>query len=163
MDIINRYITLLTFLPWIVIFGISIIRNLNNKNYRDFSKKHFKKNFFNIFRIDTLILVVCYFFFASFKMVFVNQYLFAVMCLVLCANSFYDEKKPLEKNFFRNYWGELLLLFLIMITPILTYFIKNNLDLTYKIMLVYLFLEYFLILFVCFVVKLVKKISKNNY
>lgn len=160
MDIINRYITLLTFLPWIVIYGISIIRNLNNKNYRDFSKNYFKKNFFNIFRIDTLILVVCYFFFASFKMAFVNQYLFAVMCLVLCANSLYDEKKPLEKSFFKKYWGELVLLFLIMLTPFLPYFMRNNLDLTYKIMLVYLFLEYILILFVSLVVKLVKKLFK---
>lgn len=161
---INKYITYLTFVPWIFIYIVSVVRNLNNKQYQRFSWNYFKKNIFRIFRIDTLFLIIVFFYFASFGMEFVNKYLFAVICLYLCVNSFYEKNKSLEKNFGQKYLAELILLFIFMLIPFGLYYIKHDLAFTYKFMLISLFLEYILILLVSTIVKLFKKIiKKSNY
>lgn len=159
---INKYITILTFVPWLFIYITSIIKNLNHRKYQKFSWDYLKKNFFRIFRIDTLFLIIVYFYFASFDMEFVSQYLFAVICIYLFVNSFYEKNKPLAKNFWKQYIGEILLLFIYMILPILFYYLKHNLVFTYKWMLISLFLEYFLILIVSIIVRVLKKIFKKK-
>ena len=75
ITMINKYIILLTFIPWIIIFIISSIRNLNNNNYQNFTFKYLTKNLFKIFRLDTLFLIIVFFYFASF---YSYEYLF--MC-----------------------------------------------------------------------------------
>lgn len=159
---INKYITFLTFIPWVFMYVVSIIRNLNNKEYHTFSWKYLKKNILRIFRIDTLFLIIVYFYFASFDMEFVSEYLFAVICLYLFVNSFYEKKKPLKKDFLKNYIGEAFLLFLYMLLPFLGYYIMYyDLVFIYKWMLLSLFFEYFLILIGCMIVKLFKNILKK--
>ena len=70
------------------------------------------------------------------------MYLFAVMNIYLFVNSFYDHKNKLKDHFFKNNFLNLILVFIITLIPFFTYFLKNDLDLTYRIMLLYLFLEY---------------------
>ncbi len=152
----DKYITLLTFIPWCLFFIISVIRNLNNKEYRKFSLKYLKNNFFNIFRLDLLFLILVFFYFASFEKDFVDKYLFMVMNLYLCVNSIYEKKKRITQDFFKNNIIELILLLIIMLLPFSFYFIKNNLVLTYKIMLIYLILEYIIILIVSYIGNLLK-------
>lgn len=159
MDL-DKYLTILTFIPWIFIFVISTFNNLNNKNYQNFSWKYLKKNFFKIFRLDTLVLIVAFGYFASFDKEFVDKYLFAVMCIYLCVNSFYEKKDSLKKNFFKNNVLNIFLLFLIMLIPFYIYFVKHDLDSTYKIMFLDLFLQYIIILGVSYITKFLKKILK---
>lgn len=156
MDIIDRYLTIITFIPWFLAYISSIIFNLNKECYRTLSIDNIKKNFWKIFRIDNLVLLICFFIFASFKKSFVNKYLFPVMCLYLFVNSFY-EKTSLEKNFFKKYFWELLILFILMFIPFGFYLVQQRFNIAYKIMLCTLFLEYFLISSVCTVIRLVKK------
>ena len=159
---LNEYVTLVTFIPWIIIFIISVIYGLNNKDYKTFSWKYFKKNIFKIFRLDTLLLIIAFFYFASFNKEFVDKYLFAVMSLYLCVNSFYESKNNLKKNFFKSNSLELFLIFIIMLIPFYIFFKMNNLVLTYKVMLMYLFLEYIIILVVSYISKFIKKLIKRN-
>ncbi len=150
---INKYITFLTFLPWIAVYMIGIIRNLNNENYKDFNFKYLKKNFFKIFRLDLLFLIGVFFYFASFKKEFVDKYLFAVMNIYLFVNSFYEKREAREKGFYKNNLFSLIILVLLIFIPFLVYFIKHNLVLTYKIMLLYLFFEVVFIIVINFIKK----------
>ncbi len=159
---LNKYITLVTFMPWILIFIFSSLNNLNNKNYTTLSWEYLRKNFFKIFRLDTLFLIMVFLYFASFHKDFVDKYLFAVMCIYLFVNSFYEKRNSLKKGFWKKNILNLLLLFLVMLIPFIVYFAKNNLVLTYKIMLIYLFLEYIIIIIISYLTKIIKKIFKHQ-
>ncbi len=158
---LEKYIIFLTFIPWIFMFIISIIKNLNNDNYLKFSFKYLRKNIFKIFRLDMLFLIVVYFYFSNFDMEFVDKYLFVVMNIYLFVNSFYDQKLDIKKDFFKNNLFNLVLLFLVMVGPFLVYFKTKDLNLVYKIMLLYLYLEYGIIMGVSYLNKLFKKVLKK--
>ena len=109
--------------------------------------------------MDILILIMAFFFFASYNQEFVDKYLFLVMTLYLLVNKlFYEEKEKLTLSFFKNNILELILLFIIILIPLFTYFIKHNLVLAYKMIFIALFFEYFLILIVRKITQWIKKI-----
>lgn len=159
---INKYIILVTFIPWILIVFVSVLNNLNNENYQKFSFKYLGKNFFKIFRLDTLLLILCFWYFASFHKTFVDKYLFSIMCLYLFVNFFYEKRNPLKKNFFKENIIQIILLLFITIIPFIYYYKTNNLNITYKIMLLYLYLEYIIILIVSYITKLIKKLFNKK-
>lgn len=159
---IDKYIVLITFIPWLLFFIVSILNNLNNKDYKTFSLKYLKKNFFKIFRIDTLFLIIAFYYFSSFGKEFVDKYLFAVMCLYLFMNSFYEKKEKIKKDFFKKNFLNLVLLFIVMLIPFTVYFIKQRLVLTYKIMMLYLYFEYIMILLVNYISKFIFKVLKRK-
>lgn len=161
MDI-EKYIILITFIPWILIIVVSMISNLNNEHYQTFSLKYLSKNIFKIFRLDTLLLIIFFWYFASFEREFVDQYLFAIMCLYLFVNFFYEKRNSLKKGFWKENIIQLSLLLIIILIPFIYYHHTNNLNFTYKIMLLYLFLEYIIILIVSYISKLIKKILKKT-
>ena len=161
MDI-ERYITWVTFIPWILIIIVSLINNLNNEHYQNFSLKYLTRNIFKIFRLDTLLLIICFWYFASFNREFVDKYLFAIMCLYLFVNFFYEKKNSLKKNFVKENFIQLILLLMIILIPFIYYHVTDNLNFTYKIMLLYLFLEYIIILIVSYFTKLLKKLFKKR-
>ncbi len=139
---LNNYLIYLTFMPWLIVFITYTLHNLNNASYQKFSFKYLTKNFIKLFRIDLLVLIIMFYYFTSFKLEFVSMYLFAVMNIYLFVNSFYDHKNKLKEHFFKNNLLNLILIFLITLIPFLIYIFKHDLDLTYKLMLLYLFLEY---------------------
>lgn len=159
MDI-EKYIIIVTFIPWILIAIVSTISNLNNEHYCTFSLKYLGKNIFKIFRLDTLLLILCFWYFASFGLEFVDKYLFAIMCLYLFVNFFYEKKNSLKKGFFQAHIMELILLLLVISIPFIYYHNTDNLNFTYKLMLLYLFFEYIIILIVSLIAKFIKKICK---
>jgi hypothetical protein len=158
---INKFIIILTFIPWIAIYGFSMVKNLNNPNYQTFSFKYFKKNFFRIFRIDTLFLIIAFWYFSSFDKEFVNIYLFAVMVIYLFVNQFYEKKEKFKKHFIHNNLFHLILIFLIMLIPIILYFTGVYLVFVYKMMFILLYLEYPIILIISYIIKSIKKILKK--
>lgn len=162
MTTINNCLILLTFIPWIAIFLKNIITNLNNPTYQKFLGPKFLPKIFKIFRLDTLLLVLVFFYFSSFDKAFVDKYLFPVICIYLFLNSFYAEKIPQNKNFFQDNWLKLFIILIIMLLPFLIYFIYGNLKLTYQIMLLYLFLEYLIIFFSHSLSILIKKIFRKK-
>ena len=159
---LEKYITILTFIPWILIIIVSMIYNLNNAHYQTFSLKYLSKNIFKIFRLDTLLLIICFWYFASFDREFVDKYLFAIMCLYLFVNFFYEKRNSLKKGFWKENIIPLSLLLIIILIPFVYYYHTNNLNFTYKIMLLYLFLEYIIILIVSYISKIIKKIFKKT-
>ena len=159
---LDKYITFLTFLPWIFIIIISMIYNLNKEYYQKFSFKYFHKNIFKIFRLDTLLLITFFWYFSSFDREFVDKYLFAIMCLYMFVNFFYEKKEKLQKNFWKENIIQLSLIFLIILIPFFYYYQTNNLNITYKIMLLYLFFEYIIILIVSYISKFLKKVFKRK-
>lgn len=159
---LEKYIIFITFIPWILIVLISMLYNLNNENYKKFSLKYFSKNIFRIFRLDTLILIICFWYFASFDKEFVDKYLFTIMCLYLFVSFFYEKGNTLKKNFWKDNIIEIILLIIINILPFLYYHQTGNLLNTYKIMLLYLFFEYIIILMVSYIAALFKKIGKKK-
>lgn len=161
MEVISFYIALLSFIPWIPLYIITFIIALNRSD-KNFSWTYFKHHMLEVFRLDWLILIIFFFFFAAFKQQFVSEYLFPVICLYLFVNSFYEKKDKLQKDFIKKNLGELVILFIIMLIPFIIYFIFGKLSLTYKIMLVMIFLEYFLVGIVKNITKRFKKIRTNN-
>lgn len=159
---LDKYITFLTFIPWILIIVVSMLKNLNNENYQKFSLKYLNRNIFKIFRVDTLLLIIAFWYFASFDKDFVDKYLFAIMCLYLFVNFFYEKRDSLKNNFFKDNIIQLLLITIIIILPFIYYHNTNNLNFTYKIMLLYLFFEYIIILSVSFIARIFQKIFKKT-
>lgn len=157
---IDKYIVLITFIPWILFFLKSGIYNLNNSNYETLSWKYLKNNFFKIFRIDTLFLIIAFYYFSSYGKDFVDKYLFAVMALYLLMNSFYDRKEKIKKGFVREKFINIILFLIVMIVPFFIYFGKHNLVLTYKIMLFYIFFQYIIIIAINYISKLIRKLFK---
>ena len=159
---LDKYITFLTFIPWILIVIVSMINNLNNEYYQKFSLKYLSKNIFKIFRLDTLLLIIFFWYFSSFDREFVDKYLFAIMCLYMFVNFFYEKKNPIKKEFFKEHIIELILLIVMMAIPFIYYHNTDNLNFTYKLMLLYLFFEYIIILAVSLIATLIKKIGKRK-
>ena len=159
---LDRYITWITFIPWILVIIVSMISNLNNEHYQHFSCKYLCKNIFKIFRLDTLLLIIFFWYFASFDKEFVDKYLFAIMCLYLFVNFFYEKTNPIKKQFWKENTIQIILLILINVIPFIYYNNSGNLNFTYKIMLLYLFFEYIIILIVSYISKLIKKLFKKN-
>ena len=157
---LNKYLIYLTFMPWLIVFIIYTFFNLNNEHYQKFNFKYLTKNFFKIFRIDLLFLIIVFYYFTSYKLDFVSMYLFAVMNIYLFVNSFYEHKNKLKPLFFKSNLLNLILLFLISLIPFLIFIIKEDLILTYKIMLLYLFLEYPILIITSFLSNQITKLLK---
>ena len=149
---INELITYLTFIPWILVFIKNSLDILNSKDNITF--KYLRKNFFKIFRLDLLILIIVFFYFATFDKGFVHKYLFAIINLYLFVNSFYENKKALTKDLFKKKYLSIIITFVLMLIPIIYYIFKQNVIITYKIMFIYIYFESILILLIK------KKISK---
>ena len=158
---IDKYIIILTFIPWLLIFIVSTINNLNNPNYKSFSFKYLRNNIFKIFRLDTLLLIIAFWYFSSFNREFVSQYLFSIMCLYLFVNFFYEKRQNLEKGFWKANILNIILLIIIMSIPFILYYNNYDLDTVYKLMLIYLFGEYIIILLVSYITKLIKFLLKK--
>ena len=82
------------------------------------------------------------------------------MCLYLFVNFFYEKKNYLKKGFFQAHIMELILLLLVISIPFIYYHNTDNLNFTYKLMLLYLFFEYIIILIISLIAKFIKKICK---
>ena len=154
----SKCLIYLTFIPWLIIFIISIINNLNNESYHHFSFKYLFSNFFKIFRIDLLFLIIMYYYFTSFKLDFVSMYLFAVMNIYLIVNSFYEHKNKFQTNFFKNNILNFLILLIVTLIPFLIFIVQKDLVLTYRIMLIYLFIEYPILIITTFITKIISKL-----
>lgn len=157
MDL-DQYITILTFIPWVLYIVVSLITNLNKEEYRLINFNYIRKNFFKIFRLDTLFLLIVFIYFTTFKMEFVLEYLFAIMCIYLFVNSFYEDKNKLKKGFFKENIISIILIFILILIPFIIYFKTKDIIKTYNIMLIYVFIEYILIIIVSYIEKFLKKI-----
>ena len=157
----NKYITLITFIPWIFVYIIFMINNLNNKDYDKISLKYIKKNIFKIFRLDILILLIAFFYFASYNKLFIDKYLFAVMCIYMGINSFYEKKEKIKKVIFKEKYINIIVSLIIMLLPLIFYYIKGNVEITYKIMFLYLFFQYILTIIINYISHIIKKVIKK--
>ena len=82
------------------------------------------------------------------------------MNIYLCVNSIYEKKAKYSENFLKNNIFNFIILIIILTTPFIFYFIRKDLVVTYKIMLIYLFIEPLIIILINYISKLLKKIIK---
>ncbi len=150
----NKLIILGTFIPWLIIYIRNLFKILNTG---EFSFSYFKKHFLDIFRLDQLFLVIVFFYFASFNKEFVSIYLFLVMNLYLCVNLLYEKKLELSKSFYKDNLFVLIGLGIVSLIPFIIYFIKGNAVLTYRIMFLYLFFDYVIVVIIRLICKLFKR------
>ena len=83
------------------------------------------------------------------------------MCLYLFVNFFYEKRQNLEKGFWKANILNIILLIIIMSIPFILYYNNYDLDTVYKLMLIYLFGEYIIILLVSYITKLIKFLLKK--
>lgn len=155
---INNFILILTFIPWIIYFLTLMIKNFTKKDYTKFSFKYLKKNIFQIFRLDILFLILIFYYFATFNLEFVIKYLFLIMVIYLLVNSYYEKKSKFKENFLKENILKIIFLFLITLIPFLIYLKTHNLVLTYMLMFLYLFFNYFITIIISFFTNKIKKL-----
>ena len=152
---INNFILILTFIPWIIYFLTLMIKNFTKKDYTKFSFKYLKKNK----AIKYLALwPLIFYYFATFNLEFVIKYLFLIMVIYLLVNSYYEKKSKFKENFLKENILKIIFLFLITLIPFLIYLKTHNLVLTYMLMFLYLFFNYFITIIISFFTNKIKKL-----
>lgn len=162
----QRFIVYLTFIPWLLHFVE--ISKISLKSLKDMkhTKEWIKKNFFNVFRFDSLILFAIFIYFAinyhnANQIWLVEVLLFSSIYLYLYINSYYDKNKSKSKITTRDFSTILILLILIIIPVVYYASTKNNLN-TYYILFIYTFFNFIIVGLSKFINELVLKIIKRK-
>lgn len=137
----NRLLTLISLIPYICyLYLLTKQEILTEKKGKD------------LFRFDTLILVIIFIYFSTFKASFVNKMLFFTINLYFLINHLYDYKAPKKINKKKEY---LLFIFVYTIAALLflPYILAKKLTISY-------YLAFALILFIHFIVKFAKTLCK---
>ncbi len=136
MNIILSY---LSFIPYFIYLYLLIKEELLN----EIKGK-------NIFRFDTLILALVFYYFANYKVDFVSEILFFTINLYLLANKLYDKSINQKLNFKKEFF-KILIVYLIALILLLPFIFGHQLNLSY-------YLSFILILIIHFIIWLIKKI-----
>ena len=144
-----RYITLL---PWLLFFSIYTLNAYIEIYERNKTKLKtwFHKNFWKMFRLDILLLIIIFIFFLKYKNNTVNIMLFFMINLYLFINSLYDIVP--NKNTKKIIKQLLISFLLVVLIPFLFYYFTKNFVFTCLIMFAYTFFAYIIVI-------LLKKIS----
>ena len=80
------------------------------------------------------------------------------MVIYLLVNSYYEKKSKFKENFLKENILKIIFLFLITLIPFLIYLKTHNLVLTYMLMFLYLFFNYFITIIISFFTNKIKKL-----
>lgn len=145
----QKYIVYLTFIPWILHFiEISKI-SLKSLNDMKSAKTWLKKNFFNVFRFDNLILFAIFIYFtinysSADQIWLVEILLFSAIYLYLYINSYYDKNKKNSKITSRDF-STILIVLILMLIPVIYYVSTKKIKITYYIFFGYTFFNFIIV------------------
>jgi len=163
----KKFVVFLTFLPWLLYFS-KMTKNVIIEETKGLKKDKnwWLENFFQVFQIDTLILVGIFVFFAKYhkdanQIWLVKVLLFSAINLYLYINTYHIKHN--NNSLDKNNISTVLILLIIMFIPILFYALTGKYTTTYYILFVYSFF-YYPIAVICFKINnlLIKRVSKNE-
>lgn len=144
----TKLVVILTFIPWLAYFILSTIKNIKKLRNEKMTIKYIKENIFNIFRLDTIILISIFIYFSlsypeSDQIWLARVLLFGTINLYLFANRLYDK---VEKKEQLNKKEKNILFFgiIVALIPVIFYFCTRNYQITYYIMFGLGFFNYFI-------------------
>lgn len=139
----EKMVVYMTFIPWMLYFmknSFTIMKEL--KEAKKMGYAHwFKKNFYRIFRMDTLLLLALFFYFARYNTAIVNKLLFTVIHLYMWVNTFYDNKESKER-FEKSDMIPSIFLLLCMVIPIIWFEKALTQVEAYKLMCIFTFFTF---------------------
>lgn len=162
----KKLVVFLTFIPWLLYFS-KITKNVIAEETKGIKrdKKWWQENFFQVFQIDTLILVGIFVFFAKYhkdanQIWLVKVLLFSAINLYLYLNTYHLKY---NRSVDKSNISTILLLLIIMFIPIVFYGVTGKYTTTYYILFVYSFF-YYAIAMICYKINnlLINNASKNE-
>lgn len=146
----GRTIIYITFIPWFLHYGFSLINSLKLTKSMKFNFKWLKKNYGKIFHIEEILLIAIFIYLSRYgNQTFsniVHQMLFSVMNLYLFVNSFYDKRTITKNKIGLSDLKEIIILVFITSIPFIYFIRTNNMLYTYYIMFCYGFLNFIFVL-----------------
>ncbi len=159
----EKMVVYMTFIPWILYFiknSFAILKELKEAQKMGYSK-WFRKNFYKIFRIDTLLLLALFFYFAKFNMAIVNKLLFTVIHLYMWVNTFYDNNENKE-HLSKDDIGPCIILLIWMLVPIIWFEKALTQVEVYKLMCIFTFFTFVFVILVKLIYAPIQKLWKKN-
>lgn len=164
----QKFFVYLTFIPWFLYF-VEIAKNfLKILSNTKVNKEWFKKNFFYLFRFDSIILFAIFIFFAKFykdanQIMLVKILLFSAINLFLYINTLY-EKHDNPNHVTPKDISTILIILLVILIPIIFYIATDQYTITYYILFAYSFFSCLIVMFSKAINDLIIKIvrRKNN-
>ena len=164
-----RFFVYITFIPWLLYF-ISLSKNtIKVLKSNRVNKEWLKKNFFNVFHFEYLILVGIFVFFSTFyhdrdQIWLVDTLLFSAINLYLFINLYYQKKKTTAK-ITNNDIPIILIIIILTCIPFVIYVSTRNYLIVYYILFAYSFFNYPIVFFSKqindLIIKMVKKENEN--
>ena len=146
----QRFLNYLTFIPWLLYF-VELSRNaIKIINTNEINKEWLKKNFFNIFRFDTLILIGIFIYFMityyhkADQIWLVEILLFSAINLYLYFNSYYDKNKT-DYHIDTKDLSTILIILIIILIPLIYFVSTKNSLITYYILFGYTFFNFIIV------------------
>ena len=146
----QRFLNYLTFIPWLLYF-VELSRNvIKIINTNEINKEWLKKNFFNIFRFDTLILIGIFIYFmityyhTADQIWLVEILLFSAINLYLYFNSYYDKNKT-DYHIDTKDLSTILIILIIILIPLIYFISTKNSLITYYILFGYTFFNFIIV------------------
>lgn len=161
----TRIIISLTFIPWILYLVSSSSRVIKEFRGQKINKEFFKNNLFNLFRLDTIVLVLVFIFFSATypsadQIWLIRVLLFISINLYLLLNSIYDKKN--KEKLVKKEYNIIFLLVILMLIPIVFYLISKKYTTAYYIMFGYSVLNGLIVLLCSIINNKINKTKKKH-
>ncbi len=161
----TRIIISLTFIPWILYLVSSSSRVIKEFRGQKINKEFFKNNLFNLFRLDTIVLVLVFIFFSvtypsADQIWLIRVLLFISINLYLLLNSIYDKKN--KEKLEKKEYNIIFLLVILMLIPIVFYLISKKYTTAYYIMFGYSVLNGLIVLLCSIINNKINKTKKKH-
>lgn len=161
----TRIIISLTFIPWILYLVSSSSRVIKEFRGQKINKEFLKNNLFNLFRLDTIILVLIFIFFSitypsANQIWLIRVLLFISINLYLLLNSIYDKKN--KEKLLKKEYNIIFLLVILMLIPIVFYLISKKYTTAYYIMFGYSILNGLIVLLCSIINNKINKLKKKH-
>ena len=157
----TKLVVFLTFIPWLAYFILSTIKNIKKIRNEKMSIQYIKENIFNIFRFDTIILILIYIYFSlsypsSDQIWLVRVLLFATINLYLFVNRIYDKVEN-NNQLNKKERNIVFLSVLISLIPIILYIFTEEYQIVYYLMFGLGFFNYIITIICKFILEKIRK------
>lgn len=161
----TRIIISLTFIPWILYLVSSSSRVIKEFRVQKINKEFLKNNLFNLFRLDTIVLILVFIFFSvtypsADQIWLIRVLLFVSINLYLLLNSIYDKRN--KEKLLKKEYNIIFLLVILMLIPIVFYLISKKYTIAYYIMFGYSILNGLIVLLCSIINNKINKFKKKH-
>lgn len=161
----TRIIICLTFIPWILYLISSSSRIIKEFRGQKINKDFIKNNLFNLFRLDTIILILIYIFFSATypnadQIWLIRVLLFTSINLYLVLNSIYDKKN--KEKLVKKEYNIIFLLVILLLIPVIIYLITKKYTIIYYVMFGYSILHGLLVLLCSIINSKINKFKRKH-